>query len=96
MSSREQVALEPSLAAVLAQDFHDAPVSGNVIVDVEDRSAEAAVLDLEDGTEPVRVGLVGAEQAEVLLAGIASEYVAQEHPQPPRRFVVLGRRSRHG
>ena len=66
VAAGEQVALEPALAVVLAQHLHHAAVGRrrgrrSAIV----RSTQAAVLDLEDRAEPVRVGLVGAEEAEV-------------------------------
>src|SRR5580765_5068278 len=37
MTSREQVALQPTLAIVLAEDLHDATVASKMVVKVEQR-----------------------------------------------------------
>src|ERR671916_434478 len=65
VAAREQVALEPALAQVFAQDFEDPAVGDNVVVYRERLADKAAVLDLKNGAEPVRVGLVRAEEPEV-------------------------------
>ena len=68
MAPGQQVAFQPALAVVLAEHLHHPAVGRHVVVDVEGRADEAAVLDLEDVAQAVRVGLVRAEQAEVGLA----------------------------
>ncbi len=78
VAPREQVALEPALAQMFAQDLEDPTVMGNVVVVGYRRADEAAVLDLEDGTQPVRVDLVRAEEPEVSLPGVPGECVAQK------------------
>ena len=47
---------------------------------------QAAVLDLEDGAEPVRVRLVGTEEAEVRRSALRRVDVAQQLAEPARRF----------
>ena len=90
----EQVALEPALAAVLAQDLHHPAVGRHVIVVGLAREHRAAVLHVEDVTEPVGVGLVRAEEPEVGLGAIAREDVAHELPELAGRAVQLGGRAR--
>ena len=65
MPTGQEIPLEPAMAEVLAEHLHDAAVRREVIVDVERSSDEAAILDLEDVAETVRVRLVGTEEAEV-------------------------------
>ena len=42
--------------------------------------------DFVDGVQPVRRGLVRAEQPEILLAEIELHHVAQKRSENPRRF----------
>ena len=70
MPAREQVALQPALAQVLGQDLHDAAVGGEVVVAVAALGHPHAVGDLEERAQAIGGGLVGAEDAEVGLAGI--------------------------
>ena len=67
VAAGEQVALQPALAVVLGEDLHHPPVGADVLV-LGAGVHQAAVLDLEHGAEPVGVGLVGAEEAEVRAA----------------------------
>ena len=71
---------------MLAQHFHHAPVRRNVIVVALDPAHQASVLDLEHVAEAIRVGLVGTEQAEVLLLRVAREDIAQHLAERARRF----------
>src|SRR5215208_4773198 len=48
-------------------------VMGAVVVVGYRRADKAAILDLEDGAEPVRVDLVRAEEPEVSLPGVPGE-----------------------
>ncbi len=96
MPSREQVALEPALAVVLAEDLHHAAVVRHVVVDVDDRLDQHAVLDVEDGAQPVRVRLVRAHEAEAGALPVAREHVAQELAEAAGRLVELGTRLRDG
>jgi hypothetical protein len=45
----QEVALEPALAQMFAQDLEDSTVVGDVVVVGYRRADEAAVLDLKDG-----------------------------------------------
>ena len=76
VSARKQVALEPPLAEVLAQHFHDPARRGDVVVGGQDLAVEGAVRDLEHGAQPVGGGLVRAEEAERLL--VSRDHVPQE------------------
>ena len=94
MAPGEQVALEPALAAVLAQDLHHPAVRRHVIVAGHPRQHRAAVLHVEHVAEPVGVGLVRAEEAEVGGGAVAREDVAHELPELAGRAVQLGGRLR--
>ena len=89
MAPAQEVALEPALAQMFAQDLEDPTVAGDVVVVGYRRADEAAVLDLEDGAEAVRVDLVGAEESEVSLSSVAGEGVAQKLAQLAGRLVEL-------
>src|SRR5215217_9017558 len=70
VAPREQVTLEPTLAQVLGEDLEDPAARVDMIVYLERFADEAAVLDLEDGTEPVRIDLVRTKQPEVRLPSV--------------------------
>ena len=67
MAAGLQVALEPALAGVLAQDLHHPAVGRQMCIARRgrDRPDVGAVGRREDGAEQVRVDLVGADDAEV-------------------------------
>ena len=71
---------------MLAQHFHHAAVVRDVIVVALDAAHQASILDLEYVAEAIRVGLVGTEQAEVMLLGVAREDIAHHLAEGPRRF----------
>ena len=98
MASREQVALEPALAQMLAQHLHDAAVDAEIDVDLLDLGHPFLAGDFVDGLQPVRRGLVRAEEPEVLLVEIELHHVAQKLPEHPRRFRLdaPGLEHRHG
>ena len=62
--SGEEVALEPALALVLGEHLQHAAVAGEVLVGRQRLGVPRPVGRLEDRAEPVRVGLVRAEEAE--------------------------------
>src|SRR5215217_2709986 len=74
---------------MFAQDLEDPTVVGDVVVVGYRRADEAAILDLEDGTEPVGVDLVRAEEPEISLPGVAGEGVAQKLAKLAGRHVAL-------
>ena len=66
----QQVALEPALAEVLAQDLHDAAVGREMVVGPAALGLPRPVGGLEHRAQAVRGGLVGAEEAEVRRARV--------------------------
>jgi hypothetical protein len=74
----QQVALEPALAQVLAQDLHHAAVRRDVLVADVHLVGEDLVGDLEQRAQSVGRCLVGAEDAKVALVQVAPHHVAQE------------------
>ena len=89
MTSGEQVAFEPALAVMLAEHLHHAAVRRHVVVGGQDGVHRAPVLDGEDVSQSIRVGLIGTEQPEVLLSGIPREHVAHQLSELTRRLVAL-------
>ena len=65
MAAGEQIAFQPALAEMLAQHLHDAAVGAEIDVDGLDLGHPFLAGDLVDGLQPVRGGLVRAEQAEI-------------------------------
>ena len=76
MAAREQVALKPALAEMLAQHFHDAAVWTEFIVDRDNLGHRAALCGLEDGVQSIGIRFIGAKHAEV--SRIHSEDIAEE------------------
>src|SRR5260370_39254951 len=81
----EQIAFEPPLASVFAEDFHDAPVGRQVIVVGYRFRHPCAVGGFEYSGKAVRGRLVRTEQTEV---PILFDAVSQERPPEPRRRGV--------
>ena len=88
----QQVALQPALAEVLAEHLHHAPVGREVVVARLDLRHPRAVGLLEHGAEPVRGGLVGAEDAEVRGVLVAAHDLAQVDAEHARRLARRLRR----
>ena len=63
----EEVAFQPALAGVLGEDFHNPAVAAEMDVFGKDRLHPRAFGDLEDVLQPVRGGLVRADDAEVFV-----------------------------
>ena len=84
MPPGQQVAFEPALAAMLAQDFHDAAVGAEVVIDRNGFRHEATIRRFENGVQAIGVRLIGTEHAEV--CRIALEDVAKNSPSFARRF----------
>ena len=93
MPAGQQVSLEPALAGVLGQDLHDAAVAGEVDVDGERGLLPGLAGDLEQRVQPVGLGLVRSDDAEVALLLVAPQDVAQHGAEHPRR---LGRAAAGG
>ncbi len=96
MAPGEQVPFEPALAQMLAQHLHDPAIDAEIDVDVFDISHPFLVGDLVDGFQPVRGGLVRAEQSEILLVEVELHHVAQKVSENPRGFGLYVARLEHG
>ena len=60
---------------MLAEYFHDASLSRNVIIAFQDLSGEGAVGHVEYSGQAIRSCLIGSEQAEIVSIGL--DYIAQ-------------------
>ena len=78
--ARQEVAFEPALAEMLAQDLHRAAVRRHVVVGGEYLGGGHAGGGIEDGRPAVGGHLVGAEDAEVSLGLAVAQDVADELP----------------
>ena len=88
MPARQQVTLEPALAKMLAQHFHDAAVGREVVVDRQRFRQPGPVGHIEDRTEAVRDRFIWPHQAEV--ARIVGDDVAEKLSQDLGRLVKGG------
>jgi hypothetical protein len=70
VAAGQRVALQPALAQVLGQNLDDAPVRREVVVGRQALRDPGSVGDVEDVGEPVRRGLVGAEEPEVVAVAL--------------------------
>ena len=93
MPTRQQVALQPALAEMLAQDLHHTPVGREVIVAVQTLGVPRAVRDLEHGAQAVGCRLVRTHDAQVRRVG--AERIAQERAEHPRGLADARRRRGH-
>src|SRR5438045_8651498 len=80
---------------MFAEDFHHPPVGRNIIVARDDRSHCSAILYRKDIPEAIGIGLVRAEEAEVLLAGICRKHIAHHLAELASRLMTLYRRPGH-
>lgn len=97
VATAEDVALEPALNRVLRQHLHDAAGRGQVaavLVLVKVLAHPYLLGDLVDGAELVGLGLVGAEEAEVL--GVLGHDVAQEERHVLHAAALVGGRAVKG
>ena len=74
----QQIAFQPALALVLAEDFHHPAVRVQVVVVGQRLGDPGAVGDFEHVLPAVGVGLVRAEEAEVLAVQVHLHDVAEE------------------
>ncbi len=86
MAAGQQIALEPALAEMLAQDLHDAAIGGHVIIGRQDLGGREAVGHIEERREPIRRRLVRPHHAEVSRLGVEAHDVAQELARETRRL----------
>ena len=92
VAPREQVALKPSLAAVLAENLHNASLGADVIVDRNGFGHAAAIGRFEYGVQAIRIRFVRTEQ---------SKYIRIHFDDVTQEFAELARRlgdhaSQHG
>ena len=78
MAPGEEISFEPAFAQMLAQHLHDAAIDAEIDVDLFDLGHPFLAGDFVDGLQPVRRGLVRAEEPEILLVEIELHHVAQE------------------
>ncbi len=78
VSTGQQISFEPALALMLAEHFHDPAVGGNVIVEGKYFGGGFASGDVEQSSESVGHGFVGAEYAEVLRGGVQFQHISQK------------------
>ena len=82
---REQVALEPALALVLAEHrVEHASGRGEKLVVRQRRGVPLTTGHLEEGTEAVGERLVWSEDPEVALLAVELRHIAQERPEYAR------------
>ena len=86
MAPGEEIAFEPALAHVFAQDFHHAAVRRKVLIGLKLRFHKGFIGGFKQGIETVRSGLVGTKDAEVLGVGVETHHVAQQLAEYTRRI----------
>src|SRR5215470_2247138 len=98
MSSRQQIALEPTLAEMLTQHLHDGPVPREVNIVRLKALHPDAVSSLEDSVQTVGRCFVRTNQTKISISCIELHDVAQERSNNTRRLCLrrTRRRDRHG
>ena len=84
VATGEQIALQPTLAHVLAQDLHNATSSREVLISCDEWLHPLFRRDFIDRVKAIRGGLVGSEYAEVLGLAVQLEHITEEHAQYSR------------
>ena len=74
--SGQQIAFQPSLAAMLAQYLHQATIGAQVVINGNCLRHEAAFGSLENGAQAIRFSLIRAEHTKVLR--VQPEYIGKE------------------
>src|SRR5947209_2318424 len=80
------------MTKMFAQYFHHTSVRGNMIVNREKRLHRTAILYGKDIPEAIRIGLVGTEETEILLAGVSLKDVSHHLAELASGLMALGRR----
>src|SRR6266568_4544977 len=80
---------------MLAQHLHHPAIWRHMVVARQYLLDETAILDLEDAAEAVGIGLIGTEDAEILLLLVLCIDIAQHAPELAGRFVALAARLFH-
>src|SRR5215471_4929045 len=94
MSSRQQIALEPTLAEMLTQHLHDVPVPREVNIVRLKALHPDAVSSLEDSVQTVGRCLVGTNQTKISISCIELHDVAQKRANNTRRLRLRRPRRR--
>ena len=85
VSPRQQIALEPSLALMLAEHgVQDATLRREKLIVVDFAGVPLAIGDLKDVAEKIRKRLVRTEDAEIALVLVEARHVAKEFARAPR------------
>jgi len=74
----QQVALDPALDGLLAQDLHHPARRGKAVIPGKDDGIPGAGRHLQYRIKPVRPGLVGPEDAEVLSFQVQAHHFGEE------------------
>ena len=88
--SREQIALEPAFALMLAQHLHDSALAGEELVVILHPHVPLAIGGLEHGAQTIGEGFVRTEDPEVSLFRVKLNHVTKEDAE----LVRVGRRHR--
>src|ERR1700730_15572207 len=91
----EQVTLEPALAHVLTEHFHDASRGGLILVSGQKGFHQDLAGHFVESIEPVGSGFIRTEYPEVLRFQVQLHAVAQESTEHPGCFCQLRTRLRN-
>src|SRR5579864_8711749 len=83
------------MTEMFAEHFHHTSVRRDMIVNRDNGFHRTAILDRKDIPEAIRIGLVRAEEAEVLLPGVSCKRVSQQLAELACRLMALGCRPGH-
>ncbi len=76
VAARQQIAFEPALAQMFAQNLHDAPVRTQIDIDRLNIGHPCLARDVIDGFQPVRCRFIRPEQPEIALVQIELHHIA--------------------
>ena len=77
------------MTKVLAQDLHHTPIGREVIVNRDDFFYPGAILDIEEISKTIRIGLIRTEETEITLLGVFCKHISHHLAQLTSRLVAL-------
>jgi hypothetical protein len=77
VAASQEIALKPAFAHMLAENFHNASISGQVFINRQGGGFPGLAGDIEKGIQAVGSGLVRTEDAEIACLEVALHDVAQ-------------------
>jgi len=88
VTSGEEIAFEPALAEMFAENFHHAAIGRKIFIGVQELFHECLGRDFVDGFEAVGSGFVGSENPEVFVGEVGLHDIAKKFSEDAGCFRI--------